>query len=318
MRRSSFFLAIFLIALGAILLLRNTTTAWKDVSVGPIILIALGMWLAFERGWSKHAWWGGGLIVPLILVALGVVLLLRDLDVLPEGFTFGPVVLIAIGVAVLLAALPAAEGAIPTTTESVPLEEATSARVAVRHGAGRLTMVPQSEPGLLLRGTFHGGVDRRIRRDGGRVEVSLDQAWKGWSARGWRHGVRGFEWTVGLTIAVPLSLDVRTGASANRLDLEELRVTDLHVETGASQTDVSLPARGQTVASFRVRAAQLRVRIPPGVAGRIRTRGGLTGISIDRGRFPYDGQAYQSPDFGSAPNRVDLEIEAGAADVSVS
>ena len=82
MRRSSFFLAIFLIALGAILLLRNTTTAWKDVSVGPIILIALGVWLAFERGWSKHAWWGGGLIVPLILVALGVVLLLRDLDVL--------------------------------------------------------------------------------------------------------------------------------------------------------------------------------------------------------------------------------------------
>ena len=130
--------------------------------------------------------------------------------------------------------------------------------------------------------------------------------------------MRGFEWTVGLTNAIPLSLDVRTGASANRLDLEELMVTDLHVETGASQTDVSLPARGQTVAGFLVGAAQLRVRVPPGVAGRIRTGGGLSGITIDRARFPYDGQTYQSPDFGSAANRVDLEIEAGAAEVSVT
>jgi len=238
--------------------------------------------------------------------------------VLPEGFSVGPVVLIAVGVAVLLAALPVAEGAIPSTTESIPLEGATSARVALRHGAGRLTVVPQSDPGILLRGTFHGGVDRKIRRDGGGVEISLDQTWRGWSGRGWRHGVRGFEWTVGLTNAIPLSLDVRTGASANRLDLEELMVTDLHVETGASQTDVSLPARGQTVAGFLVGAAQLRVRVPPGVAGRIRTGGGLSGITIDRARFPYDGQTYQSPDFGSAANRVDLEIEAGAAEVSVT
>src|SRR5207244_13054158 len=83
LRRTSVFLAIFLIPLGAILLLRTPTTAWKNVSVGPIILIALGLWLAFERGLSRRAWWGGGLIVPLILVALGGVLLLRDLDVLP-------------------------------------------------------------------------------------------------------------------------------------------------------------------------------------------------------------------------------------------
>src|SRR2546427_560029 len=86
----------------------------------------------------------GPRFAPLILVALGTVLLLRDLDVLPEGFSVGPVVLIAVGVAVLLAALPVAEGAIPSTTESIPLEGATSARVALRHGAGRLTVVPQS------------------------------------------------------------------------------------------------------------------------------------------------------------------------------
>jgi hypothetical protein len=40
-------------------------------------------------------------------------------------------------------------------------------------------------------------------------------------------------------------------------------------------------------------------------------------IRVDEDRFPRSGSDYQSPDFGSAPNRVDLEINGGVGSVRV-
>jgi hypothetical protein len=321
MRRNSIFWALALIGFGTFLLIRRTGH-WQDVSLGPIILIALGLWLLSEslaggRGAWGRGWLGGGLIVPLVLIGVGTVLLLQDLDVLSNAFSVGPVVLIAVGAAILLGALRPTGGS-GATQHSIPLEGATSARVTMNHGAGRLTVVPLSDPTLLMQGTFSGGAEPVVRRSGQAVDVSLRQGRPGrreWS--GAVRGRRGLDWTVGLTREIPLAVDLRTGASASKIDLSELLVTDLRLETGASQTDLVLPSRGATKARVKADAAQLRIRIPNGVAARLLTNRGLSSIRIDP-RFTGSGDLYQSPDFDAAPNRVELEIEAGAADVSVS
>jgi hypothetical protein len=117
---------------------------------------------------------------------------------------------------------------------------------------------------------------------------------------------------------IPLELDVDTGASAARLDLEDLKVTDLRLETGASSTEITLPAKaGYTKVEIDAGAASLGIRIPSGVAARIKTEGALVGVNVDQSRFPREGVVYQSVDYETAENKADLDIDIGAGSISV-
>jgi hypothetical protein len=59
------------------------------------------------------------------------------------------------------------------------------------------------------------------------------------------------------------------------------------------------------------------VNIPPGVAARLRTRGGLSSIQVDEMRFRRMGDVYQSDDYETAANRADIDIEMGVGSVTV-
>jgi hypothetical protein len=54
------------------------------------------------------------------------------------------------------------------------------------------------------------------------------------------------------------------------------------------------------------------------VAAQIRHRGGLSTFTIDQSRFPQvDEGVYRSPDYDTAQNRVDLDIETGVTTIRV-
>jgi hypothetical protein len=310
-KRSAVFWAVVLIALGVLLILRENVPSWQNVSIGSLVLIAVGLWLLLERPW--FGWTGGAPIVAMILLGIGIVLLLQDLDVIPESFTLWPIILIAIGVAILIGSIGSTRP-VASSEQTIPLDGATSARVVFNHGAGRLLVGPSPQPDILLNGTFAGGVEARVNRAGSLLDVDLRQRWHGTP---WRAGGRGFEWTVALTPAVPLSLEFHVGASQSRLELADLLVSDLRLQTGASQTEVTMPKHGRCTARIQAGAAQVRVKVPDGVAARIRARKGLATANIDAARFPLTGDAYVSANFEQAEDRIDLDIEAGAADVSV-
>jgi hypothetical protein len=196
----------------------------------------------------------------------------------------------------------------------VPLAGATDAEVRISFGAGRLA-VGVAQPGKLLDGTCTGGAEVSNPAPG-RVRVSTPR-----SAWNWTLNRPPFEWRVGLTGEIPLRLEVETGAADSELDLAMLRVSDLRIRTGASQTRVVLPAAaGLTRVSAESGAAQLRFRVPDGVAARIRSTMALGSTDVDSTRFPRtpDGQGWASPDFDAAANRVELEVRGGAGQVTVS
>jgi hypothetical protein len=58
------------------------------------------------------------------------------------------------------------------------------------------------------------------------------------------------------------------------------------------------------------------VIVPQGVAARIRIDTGVSDVKVDS-RFPRVGNVYQSPDYESAANAVDMDIDAGAAQIAV-
>jgi predicted membrane protein len=129
---------------------------------------------------------------------------------------------------------------------------------------------------------------------------------------------RTLDWSVSLNETIPLSLDLQTGANEARIDLSSLQVTDLLLQTGASSTQVTLPTNAShTKAVIRSGAASVSVRVPSGVAARIKAQGGLADIRVDRSRFPRVGSVYESENYASAENRVDIDIETGVGSVDV-
>jgi len=126
------------------------------------------------------------------------------------------------------------------------------------------------------------------------------------------------EWNLRLNCDVPLKMRIDSGAAQSELNLRDLRVTDLEFHTGASKTDLTLPAAaGLTTVKVELGAAALDMLAPQGVAACIRVEGGMAAIEVDTDRFPYKNGVYESADYASAQNRVEVAIQAGAGKVAV-
>jgi hypothetical protein len=262
----------------------------------------------------------GSIFWGLVLTLAGVLLLLNSLGLLPAGFEafFWPGVLILLGAWFLLTPRVFRRGGDwKEESASFPLENAVEGEIELRHGAGRLHVDALQEPLQLAAGTFAGGVNPTLRRDGNRVSLRLEPVHgMDWTPDFGRH--EGFVWNVGLTREIPLSLKLYTGASESDLNLADLKLTALHIETGASETRVTLPAQaGFTRVDTHSGAAAMRLSIPAGVAARIRVSSGLSGIGVDTLRFPQSGSGYESPDYETAANRVEISVESGLGSVDI-
>lgn len=305
----------WLIGLGLIFIIHDQA-GWSWGQAWPlfVILAGVGSLVSALVGWRHLPVGAWSLVWPLAWIGVGVVLLMSATGAIAiaPGELVGrwwPVALIAIGVWFLIAAIwPRRRGALETL--SLPLQGATSADMRIRFGGGDLT-VERGAPGMLVSGTFAGGVIYRMRAPGS-VELEPD------TSSGWWSG-RGYSWRVGLTGEVPLDLRLDSGASRSTLDLSQLLVRRIDLRTGASETRVRLPqAGGATLMKAQTGAASLTVEVPPRVAARISARMALGSVSVDEVRFPPTASGYASPDYDTAPNRVDIDIEGGVGSVRIA
>jgi hypothetical protein len=260
----------------------------------------------------------------VFLILLGGLFLLNTvglLDVNVWGLIW-PILLILVGVWFLLAVFIAPKERV-SEAGSIPLEGAQRAKIRFHHGAGRLTVRSGAEPGQLVTGTFVGGLDYKARVVGDELNVEMSPRDRfvfptvitPWL---WRGGGGMLDWEVELAEDIPLEIRLNTGANEARLDLRDLKVTDLRLEVGASSNEVILPDdAGHTHVRASAGAASLNFLVPEGVAARIWITGGLMGASVDRNRFPRTGKYYQSPDYDTAENKVDMTLEMGAGSLSV-
>jgi hypothetical protein len=255
-----------------------------------------------------------------IIVLLGAVLLANNLKIVSVNLWsfFWPMLVILLGVWFLL--VPNwKKKSVDTIQSTIPLQETTSAEVTFHHGAGRLEVNGSARPGELINGWFTGGVTSEIHRNAGftalKLQTPADFAFDG----PWPTGSHGYEWVVGLTPEVPLKLIFKTGASESIFDLSGLKVTGLTVDTGASSTEITLPANaGLTTAEIKSGVASVKIHVLTGVGARIHVQSGLSGLNIDTSRFVRDGEYYISNDFGTAVNKIELSVEMGVGSVEIN
>lgn len=261
---------------------------------------------------SSTLFWGA------ILILAGALFLFSNLGILSidVGAILWPLIIILIGVWMLVGVFMRRN--FETEHANVPLEGASQAHLRLRHGAGRLKLGAGAEPGDLLDGDFDGGIEVSSRRSGDALDVTISPKTQWATPFSWGPN-NSLNWTMNIARDLPLSLEMETGANEARVDLSELLVTELRLSSGASSTEITMPAHaGSTRAKISTGAASVVVRIPEGVAGRIHASGGLASISVDGKRFLRNAGVYESADYSTAANKLDLDIETGVGSVEVS
>lgn len=260
---------------------------------------------------------GNTLFWGAILILAGMLFLLSNLGILSiqVGDILWPLVIILLGVWILV-------GVFVRRSDQnehiiVPLEGASQASLRLRHGAGRLFISAGAGSADLLEGDFNSGVVVETQRSGDGLNVILRPKTQWMSPLIWEPGSI-LDWKVRLIRDLPLRLEMETGANDAHIDLTDLLVTDLRFRSGASSTELIMPANaGSTRAKISTGAASVQVRIPEGVAARIHASGGLASVSVNRARFPRAAGGYESVDYGTSVNKLDLDIEVGIGSVEV-
>lgn len=270
----------------------------------------------------------GGLFWGGMLIVLGVLFMLNILGILPVNVwtLFWPLALIALGIWVLSSAF-GRDRSNPQSRDEEPagypevlaleLKGVESARISLQHGGGRLVIDSDAAPDELLSGTFQAGVDCRFQED--IVEhalVELRSPPGSWTdSRSWA----GRDWHVSLNREVPLELSLQTGASEMTADLSATSIGNLKLQTGAARSSLILPAAaGHVDVLIEGGLASITLRIPDGTAAHVASSAGAGTVSVDESRFPREhGNLWQSPDYETADNRVNVTLRVGAGDIEV-
>ncbi len=195
-------------------------------------------------------------------------------------------------------------------TLAIPLDGLVEAEIRLGFGGGDL-FVRQAQPGMLIDGTCEGGVRQRWTRPG---RLELGPLTPGRPLVTWRP----MRWDLGVTAEIPVDLRLETGANRSTIDLAPLRIRRLDLHTGASETNVRLPAAGQTAVRVSCGFAAVNVEVPQGVAARIHGRMALGSMQVDEARFPRSMDGWASVDYETALDRVDLAIKGGFGSVRVA
>lgn len=294
----------------------------------------------------------GGLVGPVILIGLGIVFLLNNMGLLGwevwEGILrLWPVLLIAVGldiligrrsalgsllvVVVMLGVLAAsvwwsgawlgAGTALTGETISQPLERATRADVQIGMGAGTLSVGALEDASQLIEGSVAGQDREPVTRD---FSISSGTAYFALRSRGQFGWIFPFAdrrngegtWDLRLNRDVPMRLKIDAGAGTATLDLARLHLTDLDVNAGVGKITVTLPQQGVLVARVNGGVGETTILIPAGMAARIQADTGLGQVQV-LGNYQRQGDAYVSPDYDPAGNRVELIVKGGVGRLTI-
>ena len=307
-RRSSILVGILLVALGSLLLLTTTGA------------VSYGIWIELARYW------------PVLLVLAGVEFILARQAILIRTAVM---VLALVGVVVAaFLSMPQYDPVEPLRASyEEPLEGTRRLSLSMEFMGGNVELssdTPSTAPSdSLLAADFRSRPARVIREPSGDVVRVILVSSGPFLRHSSDNGQTRYEnrvsfpvgmadWGMTLSPDVEVDIEISSGAADLDLDLRDLNVRRLDIESGTSDIRVQLPnSAGQTQVDIAGGVTNMEVIVPKDVAARVDIAAPIGAVWVDPRRFIPTDNGYQSPHYFSASNRVNIDIEALAADVTV-
>ena len=275
MKLARLFQGLLFIAVG-IILLANTMgflpwSLWRNLlSLWPIFIIGLGLRIATR----KEAF------VPLALLVMVVWAVMAPST--PGGFfPFG---------CLWMAPESTFFGEVP-----MPADEA---RVVLKMGASKMDLRGGASDLLEAQGRYRGQVPRLTSITTGALPViTLDHP-------------GGGEWKIRLNENVILDISVQGGASSLDMDLMNLQVRNLEVESAASSVQVRLGNRlDWSTVSIDAKVSSVKVSVPQDTGVRVRVQGALSSHNLGEMGFSRVEDQWLSPGYDQVGKRINLDLQ---------
>jgi hypothetical protein len=288
----------------------------------PALLIAAGLiaflinfgWVPGDRLLRALDLW------PLVLVVAGLGLVLRSLFQPPmaRALALAAVALALAAVVAYVALSPPAHGLqVGPATSSAPLGSTRSGRLQIELGAVQLDVHADSSISDLYQARFGypSGQAPQVQVDGGTVSVRG----AGSSSFGFVPTLRR---TASITLngSIPWDVQVGGGASQTRLDLRDVDLRSLTVDSGASHLDVRLPSPKDTVqVQISGGASDVTITRPSPIPVQARISGGASNLTIDSSPLTTLGGdgVRTTAGYDSASSRYQVNVSGGANNVRI-
>ena len=204
-----------------------------------------------------------------------------------------------------------------TETQSIELGSAESANVEIAFGAGDLNVSGGSSN--LVEATFTYNVDEwqpdvNYSVSGGEGKLTLSHG-------GEKLPIGGEvtnDWNLQFNNDVPLKMTIHTGAGESFVDLSTLNITTVTVETGAGTTTLDLTGNWNHDVTVSVTGGvgELTINLSADMGVEVNAETAL--VSVSTSGLTKNGNSYTNEAFGSAPNTLTLDLEAGVGSVNLT
>jgi predicted membrane protein len=101
------------------------------------------------------------------------------------------------------------------------------------------------------------------------------------------------------------------------VDLSRVQLDNLAVNTAVGQTQIVLPEQGRYSAQVTSAIGQIVIIVPRGVGVRVNMDTALVDVDVPD-EFLNPGDVYQSSNYESAENRVELSVDLAIGNVVIS
>jgi hypothetical protein len=294
-RRRGMFWPLVLIGIGLVALFANyglvqPVSIVSLLALWPVLLILLGIDIAFSRRWP----------IPTLaaeVVIIGAALLLAATQ--PAALSLASFTFTNSGCPSPASSVLAPRGGMQALTLRI---DGGAARYHLTSGASGAVEATSDQAELCLR-------DRSS--NGGNGDIAISQS-----------GTRfGNSPTIEVRVAsdIPLSLQMNAGAGEFTLDLHDVRLTDARLNVGASSTTIILPHPSSGELPIRVDggASSLVIEIPSDVEARVTVSGGLVSSNSSNPRTTKSGNTIETTGYAAAKDRVTITVNGGASSVAV-
>lgn len=120
-----------------------------------------------------------------------------------------------------------------------------------------------------------------------------------------------------LSRLIPIFLSLKANAGVFDINLENLSVSQLEIETGTSKVSINFSKTASTKVFIKSAASQIVLTIPTEVQTQIKLDSVVENTKIDQNRFRKENGTYTTANFQTVTQKLQIEIIGSASSVEV-